>query len=90
MPGIEKTFSRYPQLYSRVGFAHHYRPLSGEELAFVLARHWHKIGLELNSDDFTDACRGVGSCTGMSRWGSGTSRASCMTPSLRLFMLARV
>ncbi|CRK54567.1 Potential ATP-binding protein [Rhodococcus sp. RD6.2] len=55
MPGIEKTFSRYPQLYSRVGFAHHYRPLSGEELTFVLARHWHKLGSELNSDDFTDA-----------------------------------
>ncbi|MFI6219961.1 AAA family ATPase [Nocardia salmonicida] len=55
MPGIEKTFSRYPQLYSRVGFAHHYRPLTGEELTFVLTRHWHKLGLELDSDDFTDA-----------------------------------
>ncbi|MGV9748240.1 ATP-binding protein [Rhodococcus zopfii] len=22
---------------------------------FVLARHWHKLGSELNSDDFTDA-----------------------------------
>ncbi|MEV0033548.1 AAA family ATPase [Nocardia sp. NPDC050793] len=55
MPGIEKTFSRYPQLYSRVGFAHHYRPLSGGELTFVLSRHWHKLGLELDPDDFTDA-----------------------------------
>ena len=55
MPGIEKTFSRYPQLYSRVGFAHHYRPLTGEELTFVLSRHWHKLGLELDKDDFTDA-----------------------------------
>ncbi len=55
MTGIEKTFSRYPQLYSRVGFAHHYRPLSGEELTFVLSRHWHKLGLELDPDDFTDA-----------------------------------
>lgn len=55
MSGIEKTFSRYPQLYSRVGFAHHYRPLSGEELTFVLTRHWHKLALDLNPDDFTDA-----------------------------------
>ncbi|MFD9615646.1 AAA family ATPase [Streptomyces sp. NPDC059083] len=55
MPGIEKTFSRYPQLYSRVGFAHHYRALTGEELTFVLARHWHKLGLELDAGDFTDA-----------------------------------
>ena len=54
MPGIEKTFSRYPQLYSRVGFAHHYRPLTGEELTFVLTKHWHKLGLDLNPDDFTD------------------------------------
>jgi DNA transposition AAA+ family ATPase len=55
MPGIEKTFSRYPQLDSRVGFAHHYRPLTGEELTFVLTRHWHKLGLELDPNDFTDA-----------------------------------
>lgn len=52
--GIEKTFSRYPQLYSRIGFAHHYRPLTGEELTFVLTRHWHKLGVELDNDDFTD------------------------------------
>ncbi|MGY1961492.1 AAA family ATPase [Nocardia gipuzkoensis] len=59
MPGIEKTFSRYPQLYSRVGFAHHYRPLTGEELTFVLTRHWHKLGLDLDPDDFTDAQAGA-------------------------------
>ena len=55
MPGIEKRLSRYPQLYSRVGFAHHYRPLQGDELAFVLSRHWRRLGLALDDADFTDA-----------------------------------
>jgi DNA transposition AAA+ family ATPase len=54
MPGIEKRMARYPQLYSRVGFAHHYRPLQGDELSFVLKRHWRKLGLQLDGVDFTD------------------------------------
>ncbi len=52
MPGIDKRLSRYPQLYSRIGFAHQYRPLGDDELAFVLSRHWRKLGLTL---DLTDA-----------------------------------
>ncbi|RFA06575.1 ATP-binding protein, partial [Subtercola boreus] len=28
MPGIDQQFRHYPQLYSRLGFAHHYRPLA--------------------------------------------------------------
>lgn len=55
MPGIEKWFSRYAQLYSRVGFAHEYRPLAQEELNFVLERRWHKLGQTLDPEDFTDA-----------------------------------
>lgn len=54
MPGMEKRLSRYPQLYSRVGFAHHYRSLQGDELSFVLTRHWRKLGLTLDEADFTD------------------------------------
>ena len=54
MPGIEKRLARYPQLYSRVGFAHHYRPLQDDELTFVLTRHWRQLGLSLDSTDFTD------------------------------------
>ena len=55
MPGMEKRLSRYPQLYSRIGFAHHYRPLQGDELTFVLTRHWRRLGLALDDADFTDA-----------------------------------
>ena len=55
MPGIEKRLSRYPQLYSHVGFAHHYRPLQGDELGFVLTRHWLQLGLSLDGADFADA-----------------------------------
>lgn len=50
MPGIEKRLARYPQLYSRVGFAHRYRPLSTDELTFVLDHHYTRLGLTLNVD----------------------------------------
>ncbi len=54
MPGIDKSLSRYPQLFSRVGFAHSYRPLQDEELTFVLTRRWQQLGIEFNDADFTD------------------------------------
>lgn len=54
MPGLDRKLERYPQLYSRIGFAHHYRPLKGDELTFVLTRHWRKLGLQLDDADFTD------------------------------------
>jgi DNA transposition AAA+ family ATPase len=54
MPGMEKRLSRFPQFYSRVGFAHNYRPLTGDELTFVLTRHWRSLGINLDDADFTD------------------------------------
>lgn len=36
MPGIEKRLARYPQLYSRIGFAHEYRQLTPDELTAIL------------------------------------------------------
>jgi hypothetical protein len=55
MPGIEKRLARYPQLYSRIGFAHHYRTLSTDELTFVLTNRWQELGLSIDPQDFTDA-----------------------------------
>ena len=55
MPGMEKQFSHYPQLYSRVGFAHQYRPLGKDELHFVLRPALDTLGQTLDPEDFTDA-----------------------------------
>jgi DNA transposition AAA+ family ATPase len=43
MPGIEKRLSRYPQLYSRIGFVHHFRPLEHAEMQKVLPQLWQQI-----------------------------------------------
>ena len=49
MPGIEKRLARYPQLYSRIGFAHEYRPLNPDELNAVLTRRWNTDSLAVSA-----------------------------------------
>jgi DNA transposition AAA+ family ATPase len=54
MPGMERRLARYPQLYSRIGFAHEYRPLGTDELTSVVTNHWQDLGLRVASGEFTD------------------------------------
>jgi DNA transposition AAA+ family ATPase len=89
MPGLEKRLARYPQLYSRVGFAHQYRPLGADELRFVLTHHWQTLGLELADKDFTDteAIAAIARTTNgnfrLARPGSPTARISPLALDLR-------
>jgi DNA transposition AAA+ family ATPase len=46
MPGLQQRLARYAQLYSRVGFVHHFPLLSGRELQNVVERQWLQLGLD--------------------------------------------
>lgn len=54
MPGIEKRLSRYPQLFSRIGFAHEFDNLSKDETHHILEYKWADLGVDLKLEDFSD------------------------------------
>lgn len=54
MPGFEKKLARYPQLFSRIGFAHEFKVLNNDEMEFIFKKHWKQLGLEMDIEQFYD------------------------------------
>ncbi len=54
MPGIERRLSRYPQLYSRVGFVHEFKALSKDEITFIIEHHLEQLGSKISMDVLSD------------------------------------
>jgi DNA transposition AAA+ family ATPase len=54
MSDIERRLSRYPHLYSRIGFAHEFDKLSKDETNHIIEYKWKELGLSIKMKDFSD------------------------------------
>jgi DNA transposition AAA+ family ATPase len=66
MPGFDRQLARYPQLYSRIGFAHQYQPLDPDDIPTVLAQYWDQLGqaFDPSNTDHAETVSAVKQITG--------------------------
>lgn len=46
--------ARYPQLYSRIGFAHEFDRLSKDEIHHIMEYKWEELRLSVQLEDFAN------------------------------------